>query len=143
MIYDLSKQNEIYLFQEQCKWLLENHKVCDLTKKSGKRTITQNKALHLYFEHVSKELNNLGLTFNYTGLKGLEMEMRYNAELVKAMIWKPIQITLFKKESTTELTTSEINEVISVLSKFFSERGVYIPFPSIQSLIDRYEETKL
>ena len=59
------------------------------------------------------------------------------------MIWKPIQITLFKKESTTELTTSEINEVISVLSKFFSERGVYIPFPSIQSLIDRYEETKL
>lgn len=141
MEYNLSKENDIYIFKEQIKWLLENKKCCEIIKKTGKRTLTQNAALHLYFEHISKELNNLGLTFNYTGLKGLEMETKYNANLVKEMIWKPIQMTLFKKESTTELDTTEINEIIDVLSKFFSERGVFIPFPSLQSLIE-YNENK-
>jgi hypothetical protein len=136
MDYDLSNENQIYLFDKQVAYIRENKKLCKLEVIKKKRTITQNKALHLYFNHISKELNNLGLTFNYTGLKGVEMEMRYNSNLVKEMIWRPIQITLFGKESTTELTTQEINEVLDVLSKFFNERGVYIPFPSIQSLID-------
>lgn len=137
MIYNLENSNDLYLFDNQTKWLKDNKKCCKLEVHNKTRTNTQNAALHLYFTHLSNELNQLGITFNYRGLKGLEMEMTYTAEIVKEFIWRPIQITLFKKESTTKLTTQEMNEIITVLNKFFSERGVYIAFPSIESLIDR------
>jgi len=136
MIFNLENSNEVYLFSEQVKWLIENKKVCELKKVDKPRSNRQNKALHLYFTHLSNELNQLGITFNYRGLKGLEMEMRYTPDLVKEMIWKPIQQTLFKKESTTKLNTLEMNEIITILNKFFSERGVYIAFPSIETLLD-------
>jgi len=137
MIYNLEKTNDIYLFDNQIKWLKDNKKQCELKEVKKKRSLNQNNALHLYFEHLSNALNDLGITFVWRGLKGNDMEIRYTAELVKAHIWKPIQETLFKKESTTKLTTQEMNEIITVLNKFFSERGVYIAFPSIESLIDR------
>jgi len=139
MVYNLENCNEVYLFNEQVKWLIENKKVCELKKVDKTRSNRQNSALHLYFTHLSNELNQLGITFNYRGLKGLEMEMRYTPDLVKEMIWKPIQQTLFKKESTTKLNTLEMNEIITILNKFFSERGVYIAFPSIETLLD-YEK---
>ena len=137
MTYNLEKSNDIYLFDNQIKWLRDNKKICELKEVKKNRTLSQNSALHLYFEHISQSLNEMGITFVWKGLKGNDMEIRYTAELVKAHIWKPIQITLFKKESTTKLTTHEMNEIITVLNKFFSERGVYIAFPSIESLIDR------
>ena len=136
MKYNLENSNDIFLFDSQVKWLRENNKFCELTEIKRTRSISQNSALHLYFEHLSKELNQLGITFKWMGIKGNEMEIIYTSELVKAHIWKPIQQTLFKKESTTKLTTQEMNEIITILNKFFSERGVYIAFPSIETLID-------
>lgn len=136
MLYDLSKENDIYLFKKQVDWLLDKSHFCELIKKNKTRTISQNSALHLYFEMISKELNDMGITFNYTGLKGIELETPYTAVLVKETLWKPIQLTLFKKESTTQLTTQEMNDIISILDKFFAERGVYMPFPSIETLIE-------
>ena len=106
-----------------------------ITKVNSKRTITQNRALHLFFKMIAIELNRLGMTFNYTGLKGLEMEMPYNELLVKQIIWRQIQLTLFEIESTTELDTMQINSILEVLSKFFGDRGVSIHFPSKIDLI--------
>jgi hypothetical protein len=142
MIYNLENENEKYIFKKQVEYLIENKKICELKGKKKTRSLLQNSALHLYFDIISHNLNEIGLTYMYRGLNKAEIEMQYTAILVKEMIWRPIQIALFEKQSTTELTTIEINTIIDVLSKFFSERGVYIPFPSIQSLIDKYEETK-
>ena len=137
MKYDLSKESDIYLFSNQVEWLLANKKLCELDVIKTKRTITQNKALHLYFEFISNELNELGIVFYYTGLKGLTMETRFTPLVVKEFIIKPIINTLFNVDSTTKLDTKMINEVIDVVNKFMSDKGVYIPFPSIQSLIDK------
>jgi hypothetical protein len=112
---------------------------CPLHKQK-KRSNTQNSALHLYFDFISKELNNLGLEFQYQGLKGLDFSIMYTPNIVKEFVWRPIQIALFDKESTTKLTSKEINEIIDVITKFFGERGVYLEFPSIQSLINRNNE---
>jgi len=136
MNYDLEKQNEIYLFKEQVQWLLENKKLCELSKINKTRSNSQNSALHLYFTHLSRELNKLGITHEYKGISGQEMETPFNELLVKEFIWRPLQVHLFKKESTTKLTTQEMNEIITVLNKFFADRGVYISFPSIETLVE-------
>ena len=61
--------------------------------------------------------------------------------MVKEFIWKPIQLTMFGIKSTTEITTLQINTILDVLSKFFSERGIAIHFPSkIDLLIKDFEE---
>jgi len=142
MKYDLSKDNEIHLFTEQTKWLLDNKKLCELKASKKTRTLTQNKALHKWFELISDELNDQGETFHYFGVSGKEFEMRFTPEIVKDFIIKPIIKTMFKHDSTTKLDTKQINEVIDVINKFMSSKGVYLPFPSIQSLIDNQHNLK-
>jgi len=139
MIYNLENQNDIYLFKKQNEWVIENKKTVEQKVIQKNRSITQNRALHLFFEHISNQLNEMGNTFHYTGLKGIEIECRYTANLVKEMIWRPIQIALFEKESTTKLTTHEMNEIITILNKFFADKGIYLPFPSIESMVEFYE----
>lgn len=101
-----------------------------------KRTITQNNALHLYFKMISDELNELGLEFCYTGLKGLDLSVPYTPFIFKDLFWKPVQKTLFNINSTTELTTVQIDTMINIFNKFFSERGIVLDFPSIENLIN-------
>ena len=109
--------------------ILKIHNV-EIKLKRTKRSLSQNSALHLFFNWVSTELNNLGLTFNFNGLKGMELETPYTGLLVKEVVWKPIQMTLFGIESTTELDTEKINKILDVLIFFFAKNGVEIHFPS-------------
>lgn len=139
MQYDLLNDTELMIFKEQVKWLIDNKKICKLDKVNKTRSITQNSALHKYFELISDKLNEMGFTFSYTGLKGFELNIKYTPRIVKTMIIKPIMVNMFNIESTTKLTTEMINDIIDVINGYFSSRGEYIPFPSIQSLIDYYQ----
>jgi hypothetical protein len=52
-----------------------------------------------------------------------------------------MQIAMTGKESTTDLTTAEVDQVFGVFSKFWSElTGEYFPWPSMEALIHTYEE---
>lgn len=109
--------------------LEEGDKVlCEKVKKT--RSSQQNRALHLFFKMIAENLNKEGITFVYRGLKGQELETQYTEHLVKEMIWRPIQVTLFKVESTTKLDTTMINKILDVLVNFFANKGVQISFPS-------------
>jgi len=101
-----------------------------ITCKRGKRSLSQNSALHLFFQWVSDELNNMGLTFNFNGIKGMELEIPYTSTLVKECLWKPIQITLFDIDSTTKLDNIMINKILDVLIFFFAKNGIEIHFPN-------------
>ena len=107
--------------------------ICDKCKEPIKqsRTTTQNRALHKYFAMISTELNEMGTEFNYTGLKGMELSTRYTPTIVKDFFWRPIQLALFDIESTTKLDSKQMNDIIDVISKFFSEKGINLPFPSL------------
>lgn len=107
---------------------------------SKKRTITQNKSLHLYFKMISDELNELGIEFCYQGLKGIDLSVPYTPIIFKELFWKPVQKTLFDINSTTDLTTSQIDIMINVFNKFFAEKGVLLEFPSIEMLMSSYGE---
>ena len=141
MIYDLKNENERIIFMKQVGFLMDNNCVCDLVQKKKTRSLLQNAALHKYFEMISQQLNEMGITFVHRGLVKDEIESPYTAKIVKDFVWRPIQMALFDIESTKDINTSQINTIIDVLSKWFAERGVMLSFPSIHSLIDQYEET--
>ena len=87
-------------------------------------------ALHLFFQWMADEFNNLGMEFQYTGIKGITISVPYTMAIVKDFVWRPIQIALFNIGSTKDITTEQINEILDVLIKFFGEQGVPIEFPN-------------
>ena len=99
-----------------------------------KRSSQQNKSLHVLFQNISFELNRIGMEFTYNGIKGIEIQTTYTPEIVKEFLWKPLQKALLKKESTTKLTTQDINMIFEILGKWFSEKGVVIDFPSAETI---------
>lgn len=134
MIFD-TKNNEAKLALLRHVHTLVNMEVLvEVKKRNRTRSISQNNALHLYFQFIADSLNELGLEFCYEGVKRMKLSTRYTPFIVKEFFWRPIQVALFDKKSTTELTTSEINEIIDVITKFFGERGVDVVFPSVESL---------
>lgn len=105
-------------------------------KERPQRTLTQNASLHLFFEHMAGALNASGFDMKRT-LKQ-DIEIPWTADLVKQYLWKPIQSAMLNKESTTELDTKEIDDVLDVLTRHLGEKtGVVIEFPSVESLMNK------
>lgn len=141
MKYNLSNENEIFIFDNQIKYLRENKKTCELKEIKKTRSNPQNSALHLWIKHISDELNEMGQTFHYEGISGNKFEMRFTEHLVKEFTIKPIIKVLFNIDSTTKLNTQMINELITIINKFMGDKGIYLPWPSIESLVE-YNENK-
>lgn len=137
MILDLSQQEQLEKFKDYSNKLISGLKRVDLKEVKDTRSSRQNASLHLYFTMISQELNELGMEFNYTGIKGMNISTRYTPDIIKDFFWRPLQITLFDIKSTTKINTKQINEIIDIISKFFAEKGVYLQFPSMESLIER------
>lgn len=103
-----------------------------------KRTLKQNNALHLYFDLVAKELNDAGLDVRRT-LKP-SVDIWWSGEMVKELMWKPIQKLYLKKKSTKELNkVKDIDEIYEIMNRHLSEKfgsmGVnHIGFPSLEEL---------
>ena len=136
MKLDLKKELDVKRFKEYSSKMLNLGKQIELKEVRITKSQLQSKSLHLFFTMVSNELNELGLTFQYKGLTGKTFELRYTPELVKNHIWRSIQIAMFDIKSTTKIDTKQINQIIDVITLFFSERGVVIYFPSIETLLD-------
>jgi hypothetical protein len=150
MIYNATSENEANIATNQFNHLVLNKRIFELKEIRDTRTTLQNAALHQFFVFISDELNNLGLEFEYRGIKHFSKKLsgqikeqyyytRYTTKIVKDFIWKPIQKTLFDIDSTTELTTQQINEISDVLIKFFGEKGIYIVFPNMKSKLDKQD----
>lgn len=93
-----------------------------------KRTIQQNKALHKFFTMLSEDLTAAGLDMKKT-LKE-EVEIPWTPEMVKEHLWRPIQEVMVEKESTTELTTKQVNEIYEVLIRHMGSKfGITTEFP--------------
>jgi len=130
MIYDFTKESDITKARYKLEKLVSGQKKAEIKEVSRKRSLSQNSALHLLFTNISDQLNELGETFIYRGWKGEEMEMSFTPEIIKDSLWRPIQRTLFNIESTTELDTKMINQILDIITKFFAEKGIPITFPS-------------
>ena len=126
MIYNLKIPNDLNKFEFKVKSVIERKGRVDLTEP---RSVPQNNSIHLFCSFVAVELNELGMEFQYFGLKGSVISTRYTMLIVKEHFWRLLQIELFGIKSTTKIDTSQINEIVDVLTKFFADKGVLIEFP--------------
>src|SRR3990167_7615419 len=97
------------------------------------RTAQQNRALHLYFELIADTLNDAGLDMRAV-LKP-EVEIPWTARNVKEFLWRPVQKIQLGKDSTTDLTTKEIDVVFETVNRHLAKHGIHIPFPSIEEIM--------
>ncbi len=130
MIFNMTEKSEAEKARKYFFQLFRAGAKIELKRVQITRSSQQNRALHLLFEIAAKELNGMGIPFTYSGLKGMEMETPFSGLIFKEFTWKPIQKTMFGTESTTKLTTQQIDQIFTVLNKFFAERGVELVFPS-------------
>lgn len=128
--YDLSTPEGFIQAFGKFNYLKEKAALIELKEVKKTRSNLQNRALHLYFTYCSEALNDCGFEFSYRDVKGMEIEIPWNGELFKSFVWKPIQITLFDFESTTQLITEQINQILDVLSRHFAGLGITVNFPS-------------
>lgn len=137
MIY---KPGQLYEANAAIYKLFEAGKSIEIKIYENTRSNAQNRALHLYFTECAKQFNELGFTFNYHDpFTGHIIEMSWTGEMIKEYIWRPIQLTLFDKKSTTKLTTNEINQIVDILSKHFAENGSDVQFPNWQIFLNKID----
>jgi len=94
-----------------------------------KRSLKQNASLHVLFSELADKLNESGLDQRVV-LKP-SVEIPWNLESVKTNLWRPIQIAVTDKISTTELDSVEIDKVYDILMKHLGEKfGIFVDFPA-------------
>lgn len=101
------------------------------TQFEPKRTIQQNNSIHLFCSQLAEKLNEMGL-----GMRELLKPTYYiewSTTSVKEHLWRPFQIALTGKHSTTELTKNEgeIDKIHKTLMRELGERKQvpFIEFP--------------
>lgn len=94
----------------------------------SQRTPTQNASLHVYARLLAEGLNDAG----YDVQTVITVPVSFTDKTVKKYMIKPIMKALYPDyESTTELSTTEIQEVYENLNRLTGEKfGVSIPWPS-------------
>ena len=94
------------------------------------RTSAQNRAFHLYFKLLSKELNEAG--FGVQVVLKQKIDIDWTEKLVKELLWRPAQIAILGKISSTSLTKLvEIEKVYDHLNRHIGEKfGIHVPFPN-------------
>lgn len=103
-----------------------------------KRTILQNKSLHLFCTQLADALNAAGLDMKKTLRQ--DIEIPWTKENVKNHLWRPIQEAMTEKHSTTELDSAEPSQIYEVLSKHLGEKfGIHVPWPCEET---QYQEAK-
>ncbi|HDZ25560.1 hypothetical protein LCGC14_0963630 [marine sediment metagenome] len=104
------------------------------------RTLKQNRALHLWFNHLSEELNNAGLDLKQT-LRH-DAEIPWSSFLVKECLFRPIMKAQFGFSTTTKLSTKQIDEVFDTVNRYISDLGIHVPFPSIESIMMKQRQNE-
>lgn len=107
-------------------WHENKYLEIEITRKAKQRTLTQNKALHLFLTMLAEKLNDAGYDMRRT-LKH-DAEIPWNTASAKEFLWRPIQKALTQKTSTTEITTVEPTQIHEVLCRHLgSKLGVVCP----------------
>ena len=98
------------------------------------RSLPQNRAIHKYFAMLAESLNNAGLDIKKTMRH--DFDIPWTETLVKELIWRGVQESMFDIKSTAKLDTSQVTKVYEVINKHISEKfGVTVIFPTKEEII--------
>jgi hypothetical protein len=97
------------------------------------RTPNQNRALHGWLTSVADCLNDHGKDMRVV-LKP-SVDIPWTGKAAKEYLWSPIQEAMFAIGSSTELETSEVSQVVDMVSMHIAQKiGVTLPpFPSVEN----------
>lgn len=96
----------------------------------AKRTILQNASIHKYCLLLANQFNEAGLDMKAV-LETKTVSVEWSMVSVKEVIWRPIQLALFDKESSTQLETDQVSKVYEQIARHLSENlNITQSFPS-------------
>jgi len=103
-----------------------------------KRSLKQNKSIHLYFTQLADALNDAG--YSVTKVMKHNAEIPWNSNLVKELLWRQVQEVMTDVESTAKLEPKQVSEVYEVVNRHIAQTtGVSVAFPDNYSLSLRGE----
>jgi hypothetical protein len=106
------------------------------------KTLTpkQMKSLHKLYANIANYCVETGLDQRTVVTALATFQCPVTPQFVKET-WRAMQVAMIGKTSTTELLTSEVDQVYEVFGKFWSElTGNAFPFPALAQMLD-YDET--
>jgi len=90
------------------------------------RTLTQNRALHLWCRLLAEQLNDAG--FDMKRVIKPEVDIPWTGPSVKEYLWRPVQEALLQKQSTADADRTEYTEVHEVLCRHLGQKlGIRAP----------------
>jgi hypothetical protein len=118
-------------FQRKAESLYKEYGYVTFDWTTGRqRTNSQNRALHLWCEMVAHTLNDAGMEMvvQIPDRTRKPWEVPWTMTSVKEQIWRPVQIAMTKKESTTEAERTEYNLIYETISRRFAQSfGLVLP----------------
>jgi hypothetical protein len=101
-----------------------------------KRTLSQNAAMHLYFQLLAEGLNDAGLDMKKV-LKP-SVAIPWTKQSIKNHLWKPVQLAMFDTESTKKLEKKQVSMVYETLNRHMStEFSTGLHFPCVDEAMLR------
>lgn len=92
------------------------------------RTLTQNRALHMFCQNLADTLNEAGL--DQKKVLKPEVDIPWTMEAVKEGLWKPIQEAVTGLKSTTKPETSQYSAIYELLNRHLTMKlGIHEPWP--------------
>ena len=97
-------------------------------ENKGKRTGSQNRSLHLWFQMVADALNDAG--FDIQMVIKQSIGLSWTGDLFKEIIWRKVQKPLLKTASTKDLSkTKQIDYVRDHIVRFLSNEPFCLEVP--------------
>jgi len=131
----ISNSEQLQIFIDNLKAEFESRKHLDITIELDTRTKLQNNAMHRYFREVSKALTDAGFDANNFFKEGYSLP--FTEHIVKDELWFPLMKAIANVESTTKLNTKQVSEIFEHLNNKLAERGVHVPFPSVNEVLHK------
>ena len=101
-------------------------------KTPKQRTEAQNRSMHKYFSEVSMELNNAGIGMRQF-LENFEIDV--TPQSVKD-VFRAIGKAKYGKESTADLTTTELQGCWEEFNRALGNKGISVIFPNSTGFTD-------
>lgn len=87
--------------------------------------------MHVYYGLLAEALNDAGYDVEkFMELANYKVQVPWSKDLVKDLLWRPTQILMTNKLSTTDITSYEVMMIFDIVEKRVAElTGVSIPWP--------------
>ena len=103
----------------------------DNPKTDAQRTILQNKSLHLYLRELSQGLNDGGFDAKKVLKPEVSIPWDRDGVMAKNLLWRPVQEIVTGIESTTDLSTKQMQAIYQIIDRHIAEKfGVQVEWPS-------------